>query len=156
GFDDAACEAAITQADWPARMQRLRKGPLVKAAGQAQLWLDGGHNAAAGAAIAKLLAKGNRAPTHLICGMLRTKDASGYMGHLAPHVAGLHAVSIPGEAATLSAAETAQAARSVGIDAHEAETVAAALADIVAGHPQARVLICGSLYLAGAVLRENG
>ena len=156
GMDEAACEAAVTQAYWPARMQRLRHGPLIDAAGEAELWLDGGHNAAAGVALADVLAQRPERPTHLICGMLNTKDVRGYMRPLAEHVKSLHAVSIPGEKATLSAQETATAAQAVGIDAVEAENVAAALDDIVAKDPGSRVLICGSLYLAGAILRENG
>ncbi|KHA50671.1 bifunctional folylpolyglutamate synthase/dihydrofolate synthase [Sulfitobacter geojensis] len=156
GIDAAACEAAVTQAYWPARMQRMKTGPLVEIAGDAELWLDGGHNAAAGHALAAVLAQGGARPTHLICGMLNTKDVTGYMRPLAQHVQTLHAVSIPGEAATLSAEETANAARAVGIEAIEAENVTSALREIVASDPQARVLICGSLYLAGAVLRQNG
>ncbi|OAN96165.1 bifunctional folylpolyglutamate synthase/dihydrofolate synthase [Sulfitobacter geojensis] len=156
GIDAAACEAAVTQAYWPARMQRLKTGPLVEVAGDAELWLDGGHNAAAGHALAAVLAQGGTRPTHLICGMLNTKDVTGYMRPLAQHVQTLHAVSIPGEAATLSAEETANAARAVGIEAIEAGDVTSALREIVASDPQTRVLICGSLYLAGAVLRQNG
>ena len=155
-LDDAACEAAVTKAYWPARMQRLKTGPLVEAAGKAELWLDGGHNAAAGIALASVLAEARARSTHLICGMLNTKDISGYLRPLAEHVQSLHAVSIPGEAATLPAAETAKAARSVGMTAFEAENVSAALDQIIASDPEARVLICGSLYLAGAILRQNG
>jgi dihydrofolate synthase/folylpolyglutamate synthase len=65
-------------------------------------------------------------------------------------------VSIPGQAATLQATETAAAARRAGLEAHEAESVAAALAAITAEDPEARVLICGSLYLAGEILKDNG
>ncbi len=155
GVDEAACEAAVTQAYWPARMQRLKSGPLVDIAGKAELWLDGGHNPAAGDALAAVLAAGAKRPTHLICGMLNTKDIVGYLRPLAAHADTLHAVSIPGEAATLPAAETAAAARKVGMVATEAQDVAHALRDIVAADPTARVLICGSLYLAGGVLREN-
>ncbi len=155
GLDDAACEAAVTQAQWPARMQRLKAGPLVELAGQAELWLDGGHNAAAGHALAGVLATGGKRPTHLICGMLNTKDISGYLRPLAEHAQSLHAVSIPGETATLPASETAKAARNVGMKAVEAENVTEALREIVTDAPGSRVLICGSLYLAGAVLREN-
>ncbi len=155
GFDAAACEAAVTQAEWPARMQRLKKGPLVEIAGQAELWLDGGHNPAAGQALATVLGELPQVPTYLICGMLNTKDITGYLRPLAPHVAGLHAVSIPGEAATLPAAATAKAALDVGMTATEAEDVAQALAQIVGDAPYARVLICGSLYLAGNILRYN-
>ncbi len=156
GFGEGPCEAAVTRAEWPARMQRLRHGPLVEAAPQVELWLDGGHNPAGGEALAATLAEMPPRPTHAICGMLNTKDVTGYMRPLSPHLAGLSAVSIPGEANTLPASTTAAAARGAGIEAVEAESVGAALAAIAAGNPSARVLICGSLYLAGSVLRENG
>jgi dihydrofolate synthase/folylpolyglutamate synthase len=149
-------EAAVTDAYWPARMQRLNHGPLVEAAGSAELWLDGGHNPAGGVAVAATLGRMPKRPTHLICGMLNTKDIGGYLRPLAPHVASLHAVSIPGEAATLPAAATCAAAQAEGMVAVEAGSVLAALKAIVAQDAQARVLICGSLYLAGQVLRENG
>ncbi|MCF6432502.1 folylpolyglutamate synthase/dihydrofolate synthase family protein [Leisingera sp. MMG026] len=156
GADEAACEAAMLNAEWPARMQKLKTGPLIEAAPEAELWLDGGHNAAAGIALADVLAKLPERPTHLICGMLNTKDVSGYMAPLAPQVASLTAISIPDEINTLSAEDTEAAANSVGIEAGTAESTMAALQMITAKDPQARVLICGSLYLAGHILRENG
>ena len=156
GFGEAACEAAVSKAYWPARMQRLKTGPLVELAGKAELWLDGGHNPAAGAALAETLAEMPKRPTHLICGMLSTKDVSGYLRPLAKMATSLHAVAIPGETATLPAEETAEAAQSVGMPAVVAPSVEDALQDIATEDPTARVLICGSLYLAGAVLRENG
>ncbi len=94
--------------------------------------------------------------THLICGMLNTKDVRGYMEPLAPQITTLHAVSIPGEQNTLPAEATRDAAASVGINATTAPSVAEALNTIATQNPTARVLICGSLYLAGNVLRENG
>ena len=156
GKGEAACEAAMTDAVWPARMQRLRHGPLFDIAPEAELWLDGGHNPHAARAIAALLAGMPARPTHLICGMLNTKDVTGYMAPLAGVAQSLHAVSIPGQAATLSASETAAAATRAGLRAVQADSVGAALADIVAQDPTARVLICGSLYLAGEILKENG
>ncbi len=156
GRDEAACEAAVTRASWPARMQRLRKGPLVDSAPQVELWLDGGHNPAGGAAVAATLARMPGRATHLICGMLNTKDVRGYLEPLAPHVTRLHAVSIPGEANTLPAEVTRDAAIAAGIDAVTADTVAGALQAVARNAPGARVLICGSLYLAGSVLRDNG
>ncbi|WP_170444573.1 bifunctional folylpolyglutamate synthase/dihydrofolate synthase [Ruegeria arenilitoris] len=153
---DEAYEAAITRAEWPARMQRLKTGPLVEQAPQAELWLDGGHNAAAGVALADVLAKLPPRPTHLICGMLNTKDVTGYLSPLAQEAASLTAVSIPGETNTLSAEETAAAAKSVNLPATTASSVSQALETIIKADPQARVLICGSLYLAGNILRENG
>ena len=156
GIDAAGCEAAVTDAFWPARMQRLRSGPLVAAAPQVELWLDGGHNPAAGEALAAHLASLPARPTYLICGMLNTKDIGGYLRPLAGVAEHLTAVSIPGEANTLPAETTALAAREAGFSALEAASVEAALTTIADQSPHARVLICGSLYLAGAILRENG
>ncbi|MER5173175.1 bifunctional folylpolyglutamate synthase/dihydrofolate synthase [Thioclava kandeliae] len=157
GCDEAACEAAVTRAEWPARMQRLKTGPLVEAAQDAELWLDGGHNPAAGEMIAATLDRMGNRPTHLICGMLNTKDIVGYLRPLAKRAESLTAVSIPNEANTLPSQATAEAATRAGFGhVAEADNVAQALTDIVAKDPQARVLICGSLYLAGNILRENG
>lgn len=152
---DSAYEGAMTDAVWPARMQRLKTGPLVDAAPDGELWLDGGHNAAAGDALAAVLAGLPERPTHLVCGMLNTKDITGYLRPLTAHAASLTAVSIPGEANTLPADVTADAARLVGMQAAEADSALDAVRMIIATQPEARVLICGSLYLAGAVLREN-
>ena len=157
GCGEDACLAAVTQTEWPARMQRLRSGPLtqIAAASGAELWLDGGHNPAAGNALASVLRALPKRSTHLICGMLNTKDVQGYLAPLAEVADSLIAVSIPGEANTLAAADTAQAARDVGLSAKSALDLNSALQTILATDPTARVLICGSLYLAGAVLREN-
>ncbi len=153
---DAAIEAAVTSAHWPARMQRLTQGALAQAAPEAELWLDGGHNPAAGQALANHIATLPQRPTHLICGMLNTKDISGYLTPLAAVADSLTAVSIPGEANTLPAADTAAAATSAGFAATTADSVEDALHRITAQTPSARILICGSLYLAGHVLRKNG
>ncbi|OLS53422.1 bifunctional folylpolyglutamate synthase/dihydrofolate synthase [Rhodovulum sulfidophilum] len=156
GQDETACEAAVTRAEWPARLQRLRHGPLVETAGPAELWLDGGHNPAAGIALAEAVRRLPPRPLHLVCGMLNTKDVTGFMRPLAAVAESLTAVSIPGEAATLPAAETCSAARGAGLAAETAEDVQEAVSRIAARTPGARILICGSLYLAGRVLRENG
>lgn len=157
GMDEAACAAALERAEWPARMQRLRHGPMVEAAARAELWLDGGHNPAAGAALAEAIGRLPPRPLHLVVGMLRTKDATGFLRHLGPIAASLHGVTIEGEAATLLAAETVEAARRAGFaDAREAASPVAAVRDIVAADPDCRIVVCGSLYLAGQVLRENG
>ena len=153
---DAAFDAAVTRAHWPARMQRLKSGPLAGAAPKAELWLDGGHNPAAGRALARHLASLPARPTHLVCGMLNTKDISGYLTPLAAHADSLTAVSIPGEPNTLPAEDTAAAATAAGMKAQTAPDTLAAVQAIVAQAPQARILICGSLYLAGVILRENG
>ena len=149
-------EAAVARATWPARMQNLKSGPLVEAAPHAEIWLDGGHNPAGGKAVAATLARMPQRETHLICGMLNTKDITGYLAPMAPHATSLIAVSIPGEANTLPAEATEAAAKQVGIKAQSAADVLTALKSITAQTPRARVLICGSLYLAGQVLKENG
>ncbi|WP_306112912.1 MULTISPECIES: folylpolyglutamate synthase/dihydrofolate synthase family protein [unclassified Roseovarius] len=156
GLGEVACEAAVTSAQWPARMQKLATGPLVEAAPQAEIWLDGGHNAAAGQALGSHLSTLPKRPTHLVCGMLNTKDVSGYMKPLARHADSLTAVSIPAEANTLPAEETAAAAQAVGITASTADSTLAAAERIARDTPHARILICGSLYLAGHILRDHG
>jgi dihydrofolate synthase/folylpolyglutamate synthase len=153
GAPPSAAEAAMT-AEWPARMQRLRRGPLVEMAAPAQLWLDGGHNPSAGEALAATLS-GLRGPKwHLICGMLNTKDVAGYLRPLEPYVDSLFAVAVPDTEATLPAEATAATARAVGIAASVAEDPESALRQVEA-RTDTRILICGSLYLAGHVLREN-
>jgi dihydrofolate synthase/folylpolyglutamate synthase len=143
--------------DWPARMQRLRHGPLVEMLPPRwELWLDGGHNPSAGEVIAEVAKGWHDRPFDLIVGMLKTKDASGFLAPLASHARTLRAVTIPGEENPHPAAEIVASAKSVGIAARESESVADALRDIVQQAGPARILICGSLHFAGIVLAENG
>ena len=113
-------------------MQRLRGGPLVEAAPQAELWLDGGHNPAAGKAIAAHLASLPKQPTYLICGMLNTKDVAGYMRPLASVAQGLYGVSIPGELNTLKAEETAAFAAAQGLAGQASDNLEQAISQITA------------------------
>lgn len=158
GHGQPEAAAAMRDVVWPARMQRLRHGPLVEiaAARDCELWLDGGHNPAGGQAVAQALAAMPARPTHLICGMLNTKDIAGYMRPLAAQAASLTAISIPDEPNTLPAEATADAARAAGLNATAAGSARAAVETLAAAHPGARLLICGSLYLAGRILRDNG
>ncbi|MDA7427796.1 bifunctional folylpolyglutamate synthase/dihydrofolate synthase [Primorskyibacter aestuariivivens] len=154
GYDDASAEAAVTRAEWPARMQRITEGALVDMAPGAEIWLDGGHNAAAGEALGRVLNRLPPRPTYAICGMLNTKDIGGYLRPLSGAVTELVALSIPGETNTLAASDTAAAAVSAGLSASEAADIPSAIQHIVTREPNARILICGSLYLAGHVLRN--
>ena len=156
GKDDAACEAAVTRAEWPARMQRLRRGPLINAAPNAEFWLDGGHNPHAGRALAQVMKGMANRPTYLVCGMLNTKDPVGFLAPFADIAAGLYAIGIPGQTATLTAADTAEAATRAGLNAQIADDAMDAVQRITGKAPTARILICGSLYLAGDILKENG
>ena len=156
GFGEEACEAAVSRAFWPARMQHMKSGRLVDLAKPAELWLDGGHNPHAGRALAETLSALPDRPIHLICGMLNTKDIGGYLRPLAKIAKSLTALSIPGEMNTLPAEVTAEEARKAGFEATTATSVDDGITAITAKDPNARILICGSLYLAGHVLRENG
>jgi dihydrofolate synthase/folylpolyglutamate synthase len=162
GLDRAALARGLTAVEWPARLQRLTRGPLqaLLPAGW-ELWLDGGHNGAAGEALAEFVAGWRAAgrPIHLVFGMLDTKEPAEFLRPLAPLAAGLRAVAIPGSHASLPAEAAAAVARAVGIAAEPAPDVDAAVAAIAAanrGGPPAQILICGSLYLAGTVLADNG
>jgi dihydrofolate synthase/folylpolyglutamate synthase len=144
--------------DWPARLQLLRRGPLIETAPQDwELWLDGGHNPLAGEVLGDVIAAGWRdRPLYLVVGMMNTKDAAGFIAPLAKHARALTAVTIPGAQNALPAEAIAAAARSVGIEASTADSVLGAIRGLGEHGGSARVLICGSLYLAGNVLAENG
>ena len=121
----------------------------------AEFWLDGGHNAACAETLAETLSRLPKRETHFICGLMNTKDVAGYMAPITPHAASLHAVSIPGEVNTLPANETAAAAITAGIRARAAADVREAVTAIMEASENPRILICGSLYLAGNILREH-
>jgi dihydrofolate synthase / folylpolyglutamate synthase len=153
----AAIAQGLRQIDWPARLQHLNRGPLVDVLPSGwELWLDGAHNALAAEALAAVAAGWRDRPLDLVVGMLNTKDATGFLAPLAPYARSVQAVTIPGEENPHPAAQIAAAARVLGLEAREAASVAAALRDIIARLGPARVLICGSLHLAGVVLAENG
>jgi len=156
GFRETACEAGLRDVLWPARMQKLTTGILVRTAPEAEIHLDGGHNPAAGQALADLLDELPPRPLHLVAGLLRTKDVRGFIRPLAHLARSLHGVPVSDQPAALTARETASAARAEGIAAETADSVETAVRTIAGGEPSARILICGSLHLAGEVLRKNG
>ena len=162
---ERAVEYGLTHAEWPARLQRLTRGLLVELAPKgSELWLDGGHNPHAALAIARAMAdfeEKSSKPLYLICGMLKTKDAAGFLSPFAGLARHVVTISIPGEEASRGAGELYDAARDVGLDASPADDLEDAMMQVSAwsrarpneGPP--RILICGSLYLAGRVLAEN-
>ena len=160
GADDF--DRGLLQADWPARLQRLRAGPLNNLApANAELWLDGGHNEDGGRALAAAMADmEERAPRPLalICGTMSTKDTAGFLSHFAGLAQETLAVPIPGEEAGRSADDVAALARGVGLPGAACADVASALKFLAARNwpIPPRILIAGSLYLAGAVLSANG
>ncbi len=147
-ISDEAVDNGIKNVEWPARLQQLTNIPLPEGW---ELWLDGGHNPAAGEMIAAQCSKWDDKPLHIICGMLNSKNPEGFLEPLAPYPKTFQAVSIPGEPNSLTAQETATAAEKVGITASTARDVQTAIANIT-NKSSARILICGSLYLAGKVL----
>lgn len=160
-IDDAAIRKGLASVDWPARLQKLSRGPLFDALPPAsELWLDGGHNEDCGIVLARQAeawAKEPAAlPLYLIFGMLTTKDASGFLRPLGRYARSARAVPIEGHAAYTPQEACARAAE-VGLDCLPANDVGAALEDLLATQPAPmRILICGSLYLAGTVLTRNG
>ena len=158
----AAYEAGLVKADWPARMQRLRQGKLgVLVPPDGELWLDGGHNPDGGRAIAAALADlEDRVPRPLIivAGMLATKDHANFFRHFSGLASRLYAIPIPHQEKTLPPAEIVKTAQAIGIPAEAADNIEDALAKIRALSltPAPRILIAGSLYLAGEILKENG
>ncbi len=161
--DEQAQARGLRSVEWPARLQRLTRGPLAEMLPRGwELWLDGGHNAAAGEVLADFARHwregivGHR-PLHLVFGMLSTKEPVAFLKPLAPYTRDLKAVRIEGDHASLPAEDAAAAARAAGIKAETAESLSAAIERIVTSSEiPSRVLICGSLYLAGVVLAENG
>lgn len=145
---------------WPARAQNLRRGPLPALLPMGwELWLDGGHNAGGGAAVAAMAANlWSDAPLHLVCGMLTTKAAVDYLRPLAAVAASFTAVPIPGNDTAFAPADLAAAATTAGHkNVSVAESADVAIKRIAAlDESRARVLICGSLYLAGEVLKQSG
>ncbi len=162
---DEAIRRGLATAVWPARLQHLHGGPLAaRLPAGWSLWLDGGHNPAAGAALGQVLASWPKGPLFLVVGMLESKDAAGFLAPLVKRAARVAAVPVPGTEAGLEPGHLAGIARAAGAARVEVsdsvpgalETLAAGAAGTPAAAGAGRVLICGSLYLAGTVLALNG
>jgi dihydrofolate synthase/folylpolyglutamate synthase len=158
----SAFEAGVVKAEWPARMQRLAQGKLVDLAPPgSELWLDGGHNPDGGRIIAAALADLEERvprPLVLIVGMLTTKDNAGFLRNFAGLARKLIAVPVPDQEKGIAAEDLSAIAREAGLSATSRDDVMSAL-DAVGKlelDPAPRILITGSLYLAGEVLKANG
>ena len=157
---EAAIAKGITAAVWPARLERLSPGKLHDLASEgSEIWVDGGHNPAAGEVVARALADLEErvsSPIHLIVGMLSTKDASGFLRHFQGLTELAATVDIPGHAAAYTADELASIANRAGVAADPASSLEAAFARSrkFAGGP-VRIMVTGSLYLAGQVLEAH-
>jgi dihydrofolate synthase/folylpolyglutamate synthase len=160
-IDEAAIRKGLASVEWPARLQKLVRGPLAEALPPgSELWLDGGHNEDCGIALARMASDWAKEPAplplYLIFGMLTTKDASGFLRPRARHARAARAVPIAGHVAYTPAEACARAAE-IGLECLPANDIGAALEDLLVTQPAPmRILICGSLYLAGTVLARNG
>jgi dihydrofolate synthase/folylpolyglutamate synthase len=158
----SAYESGLSKADWPARLQRLTHGHLLTLAPDgSELWLDGGHNPDGSRAIAAALAEVEERvsrPLVLIVGMLATKDSAGFLRNFSGLARRLIAVPIPNQEKSLPPRLLADTARAAGIPADAAASVEAALTaiDSFALERPPRILLTGSLYLAGEILAANG
>lgn len=151
--NDAAIARGVATAEWPARMQRLTGHLAAMLPPDWELWLDGGHNPGGGVVLGEHLAGWADRPIHLVVGMKQAKDSAEFLRPLLPHAATVWAVAEPGQHMALPVENIVAASGGV---ARPGPTVAAALAALPRDGRPARVLICGSLYLAGEVLKADG
>ncbi|MCW5724239.1 MAG: bifunctional folylpolyglutamate synthase/dihydrofolate synthase [Maricaulaceae bacterium] len=158
GLPEPAARAGLREARWPGRLHRLTTGPLADIAAQAgaELWLDGGHNPAAGAALARAMAdlEAQRPrPLVLVCGFSPNKDARGFLAPFAGLVRRVIALAFEtGRDGSMSAESAVLAAKLAGLNAQTAQSLAGAVENAAQETPAPRILICGSLYLAGEAL----
>ena len=155
-ISDAAIEIGLRNVTWPARMQRLTNGHLNELVSlDAELWLDGGHNEPAGVVLAQTLKEMNLKhpkPIIMIWGMLNTKHAGAFIANFKDTIERVIAIAIPGEANTIAAEELVEIAQRNGLASSSAASLEKALEQAAVLHPAPRIVICGSLYLAGHVL----
>jgi dihydrofolate synthase/folylpolyglutamate synthase len=147
-----AFAAGVGRADWPARMQRLHGKLAALLPPSWELWLDGGHNPGAGLALAEHLRGWADRPAHVVVGLNQAKDGAGFLRPIVPLVTTLWAVSEADQHASMTVEGVIAAS---GGAARPAPTVIEALRAMPRQGPPARVLICGSLYLAGSVLTAD-
>lgn len=161
---DAAMDKAMVSVEWPGRLQRLKKGALVDHAPQgAEIWLDGGHNPGAAEVIAEAMAnfeEHDPRPLYIVAGMINTKDSLGYFRAFEGLAERVFTVPIRGTEAMIDPVVLANSACDAGLVARPMDTIAEALDEIRAISSSARkpprILIAGSLYLAGNALADNG
>lgn len=153
-LSDAAITRGLAEVKWPARLQKLAHGPLVDAWGsRGAVWLDGGHNVHAAHAIASW-ARTQPAPVLLVLGLMARKDAAAFLAPLQGAVAEIYCIPIPGDEVCHSPQYLRACATSLGFMAHEAASAEAALVQ-AERYKAATVLVAGSLYLAGEILKTH-
>ena len=152
GIPPAAFARGLANAEWPGRLQRLHGRLAASLPLDWELWLDGGHNPGASAALAAHLAGWKDRTLHLLVGMKQSKDSAGFLRPLLPHADAVWAVREPGQHQGMAPEDIAEASCGIAVPVG---TVADALARVAASPGPGRALICGSLYLAGEVLKAD-
>ncbi len=151
-FGFAEISEGVSSSSWPGRLQRLSSGKFVEALpGGWELWLDGGHNPAAGAVLAEAVGSWSRVPLVLICAMQVNKDLEGFLRPLLKHADRLIAIDLPNTIEAYKPTEITAVAETAGLESRTARSAADAVLTAVKG-PRGRILVCGSLYLAGQFL----
>ena len=154
-------DMGLVSINWPARLQKLKEGNLIEnLLEDVEIWIDGGHNQDAAKAIASTLRDWRTASPeisiHMVFGALKNRCPQNFLQYFTNVIDTIRAVDIPGETNALSASEIETAALECGLKAYPAKGIGPAITDIISNSSgKRRILICGSLYLAGAVLREN-
>ena len=147
--------SGVTKANWPGRLQHVENGPLSTSLTEGvELWVDGGHNPAAGVALANVIEAWNDAPVVLICAMQKNKDIAGFLGPLATTSSRVIGLDLPGASTGHSPEKIAAVAADLGVQSETADSLVAAVKN-AASMRKGRILICGSLLLAGEVLAYN-
>lgn len=163
-LDERAISVGLTNVSWPGRLERLAPGRVTRAAADGvEIWIDGGHNPGAGRVIAEAMAnleERESRPLYLITGMINTKDPVGYFDAFTGMARHVFAVPVPDSDAGIDPELLADTADEAGLTAEAAPDVETAIAAVCkmtnASEPPPRILIGGSLYLLGAVLKRNG
>ena len=156
-IDRDAISTGLQRAEWPGRLQKLSKGNLISFIPKGwELWIDGGHNQAAAEAILNFVEVWSDSPLIIIFGSLNSRNPRDFLEILAPVTKLAVCITIPGEKSALQARDCCLAAQSVGIEAIETTSIKSALKKAAHHGTKGKILVCGSLYLAGAVLAENG
>ena len=156
-FSNFHVEFGLLNAKWLGRLQQLRVGPIVECLKPGwEIWVDGGHNAAAGKILADQAGVWNDRPLFLIFGMIKTKNPEAFIAPLCQYISGVVTVEIEGETSTIKAEKLASLVNKKGISAIPMPSIKEGMKKLMTlSHTPARVLICGSLYLAGQVLDRN-
>ncbi len=161
-FNKNTLQASLTNVNWPARLQKINFGPIINQINQPrskfEVWVDGGHNEAAGNAIADFLQCSYPGSTHLICGMINSKNPLAFLKPMKNRVSSITGIKIPNENASLSAKHIYQAAKLICSNAFVSETIEDAVSTVLfnkKSNSNFRIIFCGSLYLAGQILQHH-